>query len=651
MFQDGQLSDCCHSESLSSKDSLENEGHNYSTTNPECSSSSLLHVSERSPPELRKQNDLCAASDRMSSSPLVFLGHNSSPSVKLQESKPENREDQEGPNNKSHTSLIKCSAALQPAHPKQEALLDLRQPTAYDDRQLKYPSATGVLLPAKNGNSKDVLFVAPSTPNIFLNDSTKDNNASQVGTPQQSENEMHSLSSQKQPGASINNSNEAANSEARTERPVKTASLQHTGLSHIQSGAPKCPEEEVQELPVPAGTPHPGCQDRFFKGILKRPSRYNPGDNTCMYGMEHFIFTKQVALGIRDSVELTRTRAKEAGVSSATKKKLRWFDEVHVDKEDKRQTNSGSSDMSNNSEDHQQSLSTVSGASRPGPNMTPPASSGYHFTKQAWADVGDQVVCGQERADEVKVPWRSTRPGGPKAPRRERSANAAAAPVSSRSRKGAVIRPQSATEVSQIAKPQGRMVAPHPPPRMDPAEDKTPFITRSPYGTNHTSVNCKQTVAAEALHKNIPESFFSPHTHHVFRADSSVVYSLLPPSYTCSIPEGNMKASAGHQEPPVYSRRRVCSEKGLCFDYTPTDEEISQLWHSVRSALTPKDGNRVCILSCFGLVCQKKFSPFFPISSHLFSKIQVDPFYPFNIQITCRFVAVFTYNHIRREMH
>lgn len=482
------------------------------------------------------------------------------------------------------------NTALQSSCPKQEALLDVRQHRVYDDRQLKHPSATQTLLPAKTGNSKDVLFGVPQKPNIFFNDSTTDN-ASQEETLQRAGKEIHYLTSQKESSASVNNLNKISNSEPKTEKPINTASLQHTCLSNIKSDT-----QEVQKLPASLGTSHSVCAVRFIKGILKKQSKYMSGDTTCVYGSGYLIFAKQEAVAIRDSVELTRAKTKEMGGNSTVKKKLRWFDEVQVEKEDKTQDiinqmknkPSNLCQPSNNSEDHQLSLTTVSGGSRPGPSLTPPASTGYHFTKQAWADVGVQVSLPQERAEEVKVPWSSTRTDGPKVPRRERS--------SSRTRKGTVIRPQSATEVSQIAKTQGKIIMPRPPPRMELVEEKRTYITKTPYGMDHPSVNCKQALAVEqALHKDNSEGLFSPHSHHVIRTDSTVMYTPLPPSYTCPVSQGNMKGtpSSGHQEIQDCSRRRgmVHDEKGLCLDCTPTDEEISQLWHGVRSALTTKNGN------------------------------------------------------------
>lgn len=635
---------------------MENEDPYHSTKHHQYSFSSFLLDSEKPHPDLRKQNDLCPTSDITSFSTMMLLGDNLPQSRKLHEAKTKTQEDSEGQNSKMHSTkaswgftsveqtpktefqpaLHNCNlftlceilstdpehfevnssqnspndniivtsgaassnTALQSSCPKQETLLDLRQQRVSDDRQLKHPSATEILLPAKNGNSKDILLRAPPKPNIFLHDSATDND-SKEGPLQQTGKEIHYLSSQKDPSVSINNLNKVLNSEPKTD----TALLQHTCLSNIQSDSRKClkrSEEEVQKLPVSVGTSHSECEVRFIKGILKKQSKYMSGDTTCVYGSGHLIFAKQVALAIRDSVELTRAKTKDAEGKDSVKKKLRWFDEVQEDKKQgimkKMKSKSNLNQSSNNSDDHQLSITTVSGASKSGPSVTSPASTGYHFTKQAWADVVVQVSLAQEQTDEVKVPWSSIATGGPKVPRRERSARAAAGPVSSRTRKGTVIRPQSATEVSQIAKTQGKIMVPRPPPRMEYVEDKTPYITKTPYGVDHASVNCKQAVAVEqALHKDNSERFFSPYTHHVMRTDSTVMYTPLPPSYTCPVSEGNTKGtpSSSHQETQGGSRRRgtMYNEKGLRLHCTPTDEEITQLWSGVRTALATKDGN------------------------------------------------------------
>ncbi|XP_068440628.1 centrosomal protein of 126 kDa isoform X2 [Clinocottus analis] len=637
--QDSQLSDCSNSESVSSKDSLENEDHSTtSITNPQYSCSSFLLHSEKPRPDLQKPNDLLT-----SLSAVMLVGDNSSPSRKLHEPEQQKRADSEGPDNmhvpkaswgftprtQTQPALHNCNlftlceivspgrehfevnspnsdnivatnrvvpgnAALDSSCPKQEALLGLRHNDVHDDKQLKHLSATEILLPAPTGDSRHFLFGPPSKPNIVLSDSATDN-TSQEGTLQQLGKENNRLSSQKELSASINNLDKVSNSEPRT------ASLQRACLSNIQSYTPEGlqgPRQQAQSGPVSAQASHPVCHPevRFLKGILKKTSKYMPS----AFGPGHLIFARQMALAIRDSVELTRSRSKGAEGHAAVKKKLRWFDEVHVEEDTERnagkQMKGKSTKLNNNSKDHQPRLATVSGASRPGPDVTPTASTGYHFTKQAWADVGVQVSSPQERADEVKVPRSSTRPGCPRVPRRESPARAGGGPVSLRTRKGTVIRPQSATEVGQIAKTRGNAMVPRPPPRAE--WERTASIARAPYGVDLAGVGCKQALCEQTPHKDASDGFFSPHTHDAVRTDSTVMYTPMPPSCTHSASKGNTKgtASSGQQETPgCGSRRRGmgCNDKGLALHCTPTDEEISQLWHGVRSALTTKEAKNM----------------------------------------------------------
>lgn len=659
-----------HSESLSSLDSLENEDPNHNTVNLQCSYSSLLLDSEKPQTVQKNQNDLCQSSGLSSSSTTALLGNILPQLRRMHDLRPKKQEEFEVLNNRMHnpsqatpgfTSVEQASKMeAQPPlgncrllslceiidadeeHCEESSpqnspsdkitvlandkiplsntalefnMLDLRHQSVHDDKHAKHPTATEIILPAENSSHKDILFEAPPKPNVFLKECTTDN-ASQEETVQQAGEVNNYLSSQKSLSDSINNLNKLSNLEPKTEKSINVGSLHQACLSNIKSDTPKClkcPEEEKQKIPLPVETFHSDskiCEVRFIKGILKKQSKYVSGDNTYEYGSGHLFFAKQVALSIRDSVELTRVKVRDVEANKTVKKKLRWLDEVNLEKEEQEQNinirkqmrgkSSSVSQSKSNSEDHQPSLTTVSGGSRTGPSMTPPASSGYHFTKQAWADVGVQVSMAQERGDEVKVPRSSTRTGGPKVPRREHSARVGASPVSSRTRKGAVIRPQSATEVSQIAKTQGKILVPRPPPKMETAEeitpDKTMFVTKTPYSLDHPSVNCKQAPPVEqASHKDDPESFYSPYTHRVIRTDSSVMYTPLTPSYTCPVLEGSSKStpSSGHQEAQSCSGRRglLYNEKGLCLDCTPTDEEISQLWHGVRTALATKDGN------------------------------------------------------------
>lgn len=626
MFQGSYLCDSCISESLSSKDSLENEDFNHSTKTLQCSYSSFFLGMENTHQDLRKQDDLYhEASDPTSASAMMLLGDNLAQANKWHEPNQHKLDESDRSNNNMHASeaswgfasveqklraeiqptLHNCnvsalsgnpqpfegktpqnnsgniiianiaalgSGAVDSSCPKQKGLLDPTRERIHDDTQFKYPTRE-IPLPAKNSISKDVLFGDPSKRNIFL---TTANNLSKDGALQQTGKENSSLSSRKELAASINNLNKASNSECNTKKPINTDSMEHTCLSNIQPAAHLC--QEVEKTPVSTAASHSVCEVRFIKGILKKQSKYN--DTACVHSSGRLIFAQQVALAIRDSVELARRKTKDLGGSDTVKKKLRWFDEVHVEKEEDRQSSEkpmkGKScdlcEPKSGSDDHQLRLGALSGTPKNGPSLTPAASAGYHFTKEAWADV--HVILPQQQADEVRTQRSSTRASGPKVPRRERSGRAG--PVSSRTRKGTVIRPQSATEVGQIAKTQGKLMAPRPPPRMESVEEKTACVTKTPYGRDHASGINKQAAAAEqVLHRN---SSGTP----------------LTPSHTCPLSEGDTVSmpSSGHQDMQLYGRRRgtAHSERG-CLDCTPTEEEISELWLGVRTALATKDGN------------------------------------------------------------
>ncbi|XP_060928573.1 centrosomal protein of 126 kDa [Limanda limanda] len=601
--QDSHVSDVC-------KDSLENEDNNNAGDN--LWNSRFYLFDSQKPPHT---SDLTSSAMRLPDGNLAR-------SQKQQEPQQKTQDESEGPNNKMHifnapwgfrseqtqkpetqpavngdnqanstrnnardninfvNTVTPDSTALDSSCPKPEAPLDLRQQRVHDDRPFVHPSATEILLPAKNGNGKEISSGAPPKPNIFLYDSNIDN-SSRYGTLWHTGKENHHLSSQKEPSASYINFNKFLYPE-----PV----LQHARPSNIQADALKCfkhPEEGEGKLPLSLGEPRSTCNVRFLKGILKKTSRYESGDSACVHGSGREIFAEQVALAIKDSVELIRVKMNKVKCNP-TKKKVHWFDEVYEVKEQNKYRSAIPSQSKKNPEDHQQSLAPVPGAPKPGPSVTPAASTGYHFTKQAWADVGVQVSLPRDRAEEVKVLQNATRSTGPKAPWRESSARARAAPVSSGARKGTVIRPQSATELNRIAKTQGRTMVPRPPPRMEAVEEeKMAYVAKAPYGVDHTcGVNSKHAGAGEPAQRRDA----SGGSHHVIRTDSGVVHTPLPPPYTCPGSEGMAKSklSSGHQETP---RRRgtVSNERALCLDFTPTDEEISQLWHGVRSALAIKD--------------------------------------------------------------
>lgn len=612
---------------------MEDEDSNQSMLSPQsCHSSFFLDIEN-----LRRRHDLTPTSDPTSVSAVMLLDQNPAPFRKVDEQEQKNQEettfrltsekqtsDTDNPLTLKDTDLlalftpqnkgskhfeVKClinshsnnfletngvgsvNSKVEVLYPREDAFCDFRSQMIHDSGQLTYPSDKNIPFSSRNS----ILFatsIKKSTTNNGLNDKVIFN----------TEKEKFHLLSKKDTCVSINNLNKVSNLMYPTEKPINAASV-HASLSNIQSETEKCDcqKEDDKGITVSGASTHSVCDVRFLKGILKKHSKYTSNDS-YLYDSGRLILTKHIALAIRDSIELTRAKTKDVAVNDTAKKKLRWFDEVHSKKESiEKNTTKQDKDMSyslsqptNNSEDHPSC--TEAGSSKPGPKMTPTASAGYQFTKEAWTDVGVQVNLPQEQVDEVKTPRTSARNGGPRVPRRDRNARAGGGPVASRTRKGTVIRPQSATEVSQLAKTQGKILVPRPPPRTERTEENTAYISETPC-THHLSINYKQALIAErATHRSNSAEIFSPNEHHPVPADSTVKYTMTPVSYpcpTCPFSNSNAKGtpSSGHQE--TLNNRGIgkTNEKGLCLHSTPTDEEISQLWHGVRIALNTKDGN------------------------------------------------------------
>lgn len=273
----------------------------------------------------------------------------------------------------------------------------------------------------------------------------------------------------------INNSRKILNSKCKTEKPTMTT--KHAILNNSKLDAPKYPQQpegESKKLPVSAAITHPGKKVRFNKGVLNNQSEYGSLDSN--FG--NFTFPKNFASMIRDSIELTKVKNKELWENNKVKLKGCWFDEEPIKE----------NDSYNHTGDHLLHHNRTSGLSRPHPNLTSPASTGCHSADQA--DGGVQVRLHEERKQGVTGPLNGLGDDS-KIPQR----------------KGAVcVQPQTAAEVKQIARYQGKNIISHP------------------------------------------------------------------------------------------ARGRMTSEeRGMGLDCTPTDEQISQIWHSVRSALTPQHGN-VCFV-------------------------------------------------------
>nr|XP_055030842.1 centrosomal protein of 126 kDa isoform X1 [Misgurnus anguillicaudatus] len=344
---------------------------------------------------------------------------------------------------------------------------------------------------------------------------------------------------------------------------------------------------------------------RFLKGILKNHLKTKSGNVKHSYTPSHLLFTKEVAILIRDSVELARAKINEPERNRTIKKKLRWFDEVNraegedvdrVFKDPSKQTFAKSGHQQTHkqfSADHQPGLhgshcvNLLTGVSK---NIFKTSSAPAGSTQQAWADVGPQESRTQEPTSQKGGPW---------TPRRVRSARAGSGSITSRARKGTIIRPQSAREAQHVAKAQGKIFVPRPPPKLE--VDFAESTTKAGYGDD--GVQSKPGVPVDpALYRDNPDSQTIAH-QPILKADKDTFCAAVPPYHTHT----HQTASKGtcSLSPPnafVENARRRCGENGICLDRTPTDEEITLLWHGVRSALASKDGDPQIFLAHNGLL-------------------------------------------------
>lgn len=117
------------------------------------------------------------------------------------------------------------------------------------------------------------------------------------------------------------------------------------------------------------------------------------------------------------------------------------------------------------SADHSDNVNLLTGVSKNISNKTSAVPAGPQSTRQAWADVGPQESHTQEHIKEPTSQRRALCVGGPRTPQRARSTRVGSCPITSRARKGTIIRPQSAREAQHVAKTQGKTLVPRPPPK------------------------------------------------------------------------------------------------------------------------------------------------------------------------------------------
>ncbi|KAG9334265.1 hypothetical protein JZ751_008353, partial [Albula glossodonta] len=347
---------------------------------------------------------------------------------------------------------------------------------------------------------------------------------------------------------------------------------------------------------------------RSVKGILKKESKYATHHAKLTFSPLGCSLASRLAVSIRDSVELAKQRDRESVSGKGVRKKLRWFDEVHLgeneeEEEEEEETRPArdvttrlqAPSQSRPSNPPAQGKSTLAGqqerpiqgpistAMRPTPpsqGMTPITPGGPRSARQAWLD--------GSASEEKGTPRR----GRPRGPRRVRSARARLGAAPPKTRKGVAVRPQSASEASQVTR-QGRLMVPRPPPKSGSPESR-PAQGSSPTeeGTACADVqSCgrSRAVAEQPTLKDAHEGYTPPQGQS----------APFPPTYALSACETLTKATyvvsggGGQQEALGGTSRRgpLYLEHTLSLGRTPTEEEISQLWHGVRNALAHRDGD------------------------------------------------------------
>ncbi|XP_073439036.1 centrosomal protein of 126 kDa [Dendrobates tinctorius] len=326
---------------------------------------------------------------------------------------------------------------------------------------------------------------------------------------------------------------------------------------------------------------------KLLKSILKKGSTSENGFHRAIGVSKVLLIGERGSTGIRDSVELL----KEKEHKRTNNKKLRWLDEIEkiMDDQDVRGMNGTMQAIRMSPDESLATYCKENDLAHMTSQNGPVFSTGYHFSKQAWMGSKDEELNSVGHMHTVRSPPKSKT----KVVRRPKSARTPSSIVH-RTRKGIIIRPQSATEANKIARSQGKIVTPHPPPR--PGSDNTrELVTKAktlPVNTGNSTVNILNNVVSSTnniLKKDNVAYQTMPHSSGV--AQTTQGYAPDSDSSTKAALTFSSERVLALQEtlPVPVKRHPVFGENGLRLDHTPTDDEIALLWQGVRSALTHKN--------------------------------------------------------------
>ncbi|XP_019337574.1 centrosomal protein of 126 kDa isoform X2 [Alligator mississippiensis] len=376
---------------------------------------------------------------------------------------------------------------------------------------------------------------------------------------------------------------------------------------------------------------------KLLKSILKKESKYENNFFKSVVMKPKFSFGNQTISCIRDSLELVKIKEKNAE-DQKTNKKLRWFDEndkIVIEGDEKcsernpskvsqaqlqpshvqTKINALNTDLSIASctaspvcsENHQDSTliytksATAGGSERDCTLLNSLGYTRYHFAKQAWmASPGEKS--NPLYSNDSKIQRGNLHKGKTKIIRRPISARAQTSFIP-KNRKGTIVRAQSASEASKVIRAQGKIMIPHPPPKLllDCTTGQNVAETRSGYQSVNSSkpqtisknndLNAKHILPADQnYNKSITENNKSTACGHMTISTLSTSVATYEPLAKTIYTVDSIQTSAQQDcFIPCTKKRPVYAENGPRLDRTPTDEEINHLCEGVHSALAQKE--------------------------------------------------------------
>eukprot|EP00070_Physeter_catodon_P014008 XP_023971072.1 LOW QUALITY PROTEIN: centrosomal protein of 126 kDa [Physeter catodon] len=237
---------------------------------------------------------------------------------------------------------------------------------------------------------------------------------------------------------------------------------------------------------------------RFLKSILKKDSKYEHDYFKALVTNQGFKLGNQKAADIRDSIELTKEKGKNAEIPK-TLKKLRWFDETEDTKKNVEDNHSlknrigitqqwsqpfhiqtksvaasnitsiipassvNSADKKKPKDDFiSENVTALGGSGIDHVPLNCFIPSGYNIAKQSWPVSKEEESKSPVNSGGSKTQKTNPQKGGAKVIRRTRSAKVQSGFIYT-NRKGTVIRPQSASKANTFLQAQGKLIVPHPP--------------------------------------------------------------------------------------------------------------------------------------------------------------------------------------------